>query len=202
MNDQMIKEEYEQRWREWLERSSFNANEETYIYFPTDSYQIKDTLKQAGFRFHPYLLWHAPQIIKGYEDKVIKIKREEVAEKTAYGLGVYFNDAKSRVQRRIMAALPRSNSRWQGEIKERLRNYIVTIEDIFKFAGHYGLTTIVTFKDQQENLYKWFTTSDLSGYEIDEQVSLTGTVKDHIEDKYKNNAQVTLLTRCKLEKLD
>ena len=54
----------------WLEENCFNENLTTFVYFPADSFEVKDSLKDAGFRFSKILLWHIANIPEGYEDKV------------------------------------------------------------------------------------------------------------------------------------
>ena len=63
------------------------------------------------------------------------------------------------------------------------------------FDGMYGWTSVVTFEDEDENIFVWFTSKELS-IAIGENVTLTGTVKEH--KTYKGVKQ-TILTRCKID---
>ena len=39
----------------WKEENGFNEADETFIYFPTDSFNVKETLKIEGFKFSKLL---------------------------------------------------------------------------------------------------------------------------------------------------
>lgn len=81
----------------------------------------------------------------------------------------------------------------QGEIGERLRNIPVTVISCNTFSSNYGDKQVITFEDDYENIYVWFTTT--KQVEAGSTWLLTGTVKDH--NSYKGVAQ-TILTRCAL----
>lgn len=199
--EKKMKEEFTENHTKWLDKNGFNENEETFIYFPDDSYNVKNELKEAGFRFSSFLLWHAPQIPEGYEDKVIKMRLEECAETCAWGTANYFPGVKNKVEDALKKARPRIdiNSEWVGEIGERLKEIPVTLSFVRGFEGHYGFSQVVKFQSEKGNYFTWFTAVDLSSYEMGDKLLLSGTVKDHIEDKYMNNAHVTLLSRCRLK---
>lgn len=84
-------------------------------------------------------------------------------------------------------------STYQGEIGERLRNIPVTVISCNTFSSNYGDKQVITFEDDYENIYVWFTTT--KQVEAGSTWLLTGTVKDH--NSYKGVAQ-TILTRCAL----
>lgn len=199
------KEEQEKRMKaeaalkkaKWLETHGFNEEGDTYIYFPCDSFNVKDTLKQDGFRFEPVLLWHAPQVPAGYEDKVIKINISSIAEPSAWGEYHYLSDAKSKVNDTIKQALPPVHSSWLGEVGERVKNVKATVLSIRGFEGYYGYVRIITFSIDN-NLAKWFCSTSKFQNEPGDEVILTGTIKDNIEDKYEDGAEVSILTRCKV----
>ena len=84
-----------------------------------------------------------------------------------------------------------------GEIGERIRNVKATVRSIGGFDSAYGYKWVYTLEDEKGNLYTWFTTSQQSvsnGY----VVSLTGTIKAHVEYK---GARTTQLTRCRFEEV-
>ena len=199
--EKKMQAEFAANHAKWLDKNGFNENEETFIYFPNDSYSIKDKLKEAGFRFSSFLLWHAPQIPEGYEDKVIKMRLKECAEICAWGTANYFPGIRDKVENALKEARPHIdiNSEWVGEIGERLKEIPVTLSFVRGFEGYYGFSQIVKFQSEEGNYFTWFTAVNLSSYEIGDKLLLTGTVKDHIEDKYMDNAHVTLLNRCKLK---
>ena len=85
----------------------------------------------------------------------------------------------------------------QGEIGERLRNIPVVVVSCNQFTSNFGDKNVITFEDEYENVYVWFTTT--RSLEAGTHWILTGTVKTH--NIYKGTAQTTL-TRCSLVKND
>lgn len=85
----------------------------------------------------------------------------------------------------------------QGEIGERLRNIPVVVVSCNQFTSNFGDKNVITFEDEYENVYVWFTTT--RSLETGTRWILTGTVKAH--NIYKGTAQTTL-TRCSLVKND
>ena len=85
----------------------------------------------------------------------------------------------------------------QGEIGERLRNIPVVVVSCNQFTSNFGDKNVITFEDEYENVYVWFTTT--RSLEAGTHWILTGTVKAH--NVYKGTAQTTL-TRCSLVKND
>lgn len=85
----------------------------------------------------------------------------------------------------------------QGEIGERLRNIPVVVVSCNQFTSNFGDKNVITFEDEYENVYVWFTTT--RSLEAGTHWILTGTVKAH--NIYKGTAQTTL-TRCSLVKND
>ena len=84
-------------------------------------------------------------------------------------------------------------STWIGNKAERLRNIKATMIDL-KFVNNDFY--VVTFLSQNNNIFKWLTRSNVNEeYLSSSSLLITGTVKDHIIDKYENNAKVTLLSR-------
>ena len=95
--EQKMKAEYSNKRAKWLEENCFNENLTTFVYFPADSFEVKDSLKDAGFRFSKILLWHIANIPEGYEDKVVEINLDQIAEIGAWGEGYYKPDARTLV---------------------------------------------------------------------------------------------------------
>lgn len=191
--------EAETKRAQWLEKNGFNENKETYVYFQRDSYNVKDQLKDAGFHFSSFLLWHAPQVPEGYEDKVIKVHFNEVCCFSAWGDGHYIKDARSKIEGAIKQAQPPILSEWIGNIGDRIKELPVILTLVRGFEGQWGYSQLVRFEDERGNVLKWFTSVDLSDYSVGDQIQLTATIKDHIEDKYEDNAHVTIITRAKLK---
>lgn len=180
---------------EWLEKNNFNENEETYIAIG-NTYDFKDELKAAGFKFNAILLWHNKTEVEGY--KTIKVSLSEVGEITAWGVGAFYANAQDVIRAKVNAAtrasMPPSNSQWYGNIGDRAV-ITATLKRQSGFEGKYGYTYIYTFEDANENIFVWFTTKYL-GLETGAEVELTGTIKEHKE--YEEVKQ-TVLTRCKIK---
>ena len=191
-----MKAEYDQKKATWLEKNGFNKNEITYVYFPSDSYEVKETLKENGFRFSNFLLWHIANIPEGYEDKVIEIKREEVAEMTAWGEGHYIPDTRSYVEQRLEEARPAEpESKWIGTEKERIYDLPVILKDIQNIESRFGFTQLVKFETKNLDKIVWWTTVDIQ-FNIGDEILLTGTIKSHEEFR---SVKQTVMTRCKLK---
>lgn len=183
---------------EWLEANGFSEYGTTYLVLG-NSYPIKDALKEKGFKFSPLLRWHC-----GNCDFELP---ETCNYKELQFEDIFVWDEKSRVTflkegarekiEEIFNPKVEYHSDYVGEIGERLRNVKVTVRSIGGFDSAYGYKWVYTLEDEGGNLYTWFTTSQQSvsnGY----VVSLTGTIKAHVEYK---GARTTQLTRCRFEEV-
>ena len=182
----------------WKEENGFNEADETFIYFPTDSFNVKETLKIEGFKFSKLLLWHCAKIPIGYEDKVIKVNFKEIGEYSAWGAGWFSPNAAATISAKLKEKRIIVPSHWIGEIGERIKDLPVTLANVRHIETKFGFTQIVTFYTKENDIIKWFTQVEIP-FEINDNLILTGTVKDHIEDKYENDNNVTLFTRCKMK---
>lgn len=168
-------------------------NPTVYIVAGENTYAIKDELKEAGARFNPTLGWyfqHEVEVPEGYTlaaipfDNVFNwfplVKRIEIKE-----------NAKEIAEAAVNALLPKSNSEYVGEVKDRMRDLEVTFIGCRTFESYYGTTNIYTF-DYNGNILVWLTTS-CKDMQPNEKYLLTATVKEHSE--YKGVKQ-TKLSRC------
>lgn len=89
------------------------------------------------------------------------------------------------------------DSQWLGTEGERLRDLLVTFESQRTFAGGFGNTYLMKFRDEAGNIVSWFSSVCFS-VRPGEQMKLTGTVKSHNEFK---GVRETVLSRCKIEEL-
>ena len=188
-----IEAEFAENKSKWLEENGFDENEYTYVYFPTDSYDIKDSLKNAGFKFNPNLFWHTANP-NAYRNKVIKIAAAQVVEFTAWGKGEYLASAKDYVKTQILNARPKSTSEWIGQEKTKINQLPVVFERTSGFDGQFGWTYIHRF-NYNGNIITWFTSKSLT-LEPNTNVLLSGTIKAHTTF---SNERQTRLTRCKVE---
>jgi hypothetical protein len=100
------------------------------------------------------------------------------------------------VKERVRAATPTAASQWQGNIKDKL-NLTLTCINKTMLENEWGVTTLYTFKDADNNIFTWFSSSCKTNININDTLNLVGTVKDHTTYDGVNQ---TVLTRCKVEK--
>lgn len=195
--EQKMKAEYANKREKWLEENCFNENLTTFVYFPADSFEVKDSLKDAGFRFSKNLFWHIANIPEGYEDKVVEIALDQVAEIGAWGEGFYRPGARTFVDDILKNCRPieESTSEWLFEEKERFYDYAVVLKSVRGMETRFGWTQLVKFEDANGNILQWWTAVEIKA-EVGDQVLLTGTVKAH--DEYKG-VKSTTVTRCKIK---
>lgn len=187
-----IETEFAENKTKWLKDEGFDENGDTYI-VTGDSYSIKEELKEAGFRFSKTLLWHKADPCD-YADRCIKVNVSEIADFSAWGKGTFRSEAQKLIKDRLDALKPKCNSDFVGEVGEKLEEIPAVVESIRSFEGMYGPSRVITFIDEEENLYTWFTSSAIK-FEKDDPVFLTGTIKEH---KEYNGVKSTVLTRCKV----
>ena len=188
-------EEFKENSEKWLEKNGFTPDGKTYIYAGNDSYNIKEELKQAGFRFDSMLLWHKATKDEKYIDRLIEINFDDILEMSAWGTGHYKEGAKEYITNRIAEVQPEDTSEWVGEVGEKIKDIKIQLTRKYSFETKYGYSTCFNFIDENGNVLVWFS-STVQECEIGQWVSLKyGTVKEHNE--YKSQKQ-TILTRCKL----
>ncbi len=166
-----------------------------------DTYAIKDALKEAGCRFEPHLGWYASHPVEvpaGY--KMTFIPFDEVFDwKWRIKKAFIKDEAKEIADAAKEACMPKSNSEYIGEEKERLRGLHVTLVGSRTVESYYGTSILYTFK-MGDNVLTWF----CSGAGLDEDIEkgdtilLTGTVKKH---QIYNGVKQTVLNRCKAVKI-
>ena len=166
-----------------------------------DTYSIKEELKAEGCRFKPELGWYASHPVKvpaGYE--MISVPFDEVFNwKCHIKKALIKENAKEIADAAKEACMPKSNSEYVGEEKERLRDLHVTFVSSRTIESYYGTFILYTFK-MGENVLTWF----CSGAGLDEDIEkgdtilLTGTVKKH---QIYNGVKQTVLNRCKAVKI-
>lgn len=194
--EEKMKAEYAKKRREWLSSNGFNDNLTTFVYFSSDSYDIKDQLKDAGFRFDKVLLWHIAEVPEQYKDSCIEISFSEIGDFSAWGAGHFRIGAKDYVANKILSMRPASNSEWIGQEKEKISDLPVTLVSIRGFEGHYGYTQVVKFLNG-DNIITWFTATHIP-FEPGDELFLSGTIKKL--DEYKGD-KTTIVTRCRMKEI-
>jgi hypothetical protein len=183
---------------EWFEVNGFSEYGVTYLVLG-NSYPIKDTLKEEGFKFSPLLRWHADNcdfvLPEGcyykelqFEDVFTWSEEENVA---------FMKEGAREKIEEIFNPKVVYNSDYVGEIKERIRDIPVEVRAIGGFDSAYGYKWVYTFIDEDGNLYTWFTTAQQT-VTLGDRVILTGTVTAHVEYK---GARTTQLNRCVLKEI-
>ena len=189
-------EEFAHKKEVWLKTNGFNEDEETYVIIEKDSYAIKDELKDAGFHWNNFLRRWMRGSAEGYEDKVVKVDAAAILEFSAWGDGHYFSNAKEYVDGLIAAnnSEPEYPSEYVGNVGDR-DTFRLTVTHIGGFQGRYGFSYAYSFKDEDGNLFTWFTAKNIER-EVGDNISLTGTIKSH---QVYNGQKVTYITRCTIK---
>ena len=192
--------EFNQKKAQWLEKNGFNKEGKTFI-ITGESYSIKDELKSEGYIYHPILKWHKAVKEGNFIDRVIEINVNDYFTFSAWGEGWFIQEKKEKLDKMI-ANKPENlfvNSDWLNmNIGERFSKLSVTFISLRTFFGRYGQNQIVTFQETgTSNLIKWFTSVNIP-YNEGDHLLLSGTIKEKINDKYEDNAKVTIVTRCKM----
>lgn len=183
---------------QWLITNGFNTTEEiTYVYIGTDSYQRKDELKAAGWKYHPLIGWHNGELNIPYEGtQIYMLEADEAVEFNMYGNGVWKSSAKDFIEAAKAENKPESVSEWIGLEKDKIFDVPVVLEKISGFQTRFGWSNLYRFKNG-ENIINWFTSTNVSAVEGG-QYLLSATIKKH--DEYKGEKQ-TVVTRAKLEEV-
>lgn len=189
---EQMEKEYAHKKEVWLETHGFAEDGSSYI-VTGETYSIKDELKDAGFKYDPVLKWHRASA-DGYEDRVIKIKVDDFFEFSAWGDGHYITGAADKIEALLNQNTQPSTSEWQGEVGDHIKGLSVTLVRKTFFEGRYGITNVLTFEDENKNVYTWFT-STVMQREVGEQFKIKGTIKEHNEYK---GVKSTILTRVKV----
>ena len=188
----------ERKKAEWLTKNGFTSEGFTAVYIGANSFDVKNELKEQGWKYSPLFGWRSADIsaIKTYgEDNVAIISADQVVSFNIYGEGCFLSTAANLIQQLKNAHKPQSKSEWVGEVKEKLVDLPVVIQRITGFGSRFGWTNVVTFVSG-DSILTWFTSSDISNFEQGEKYLLSATVKEHT--MYKDEKQ-TVLLRVKLK---
>ena len=187
--------------RAYLAENGFDVENPLVWLVLGDTYAIKDTLKEMGCRFKPELGWYASHPIDvPVNYGMTSVPFDEVFNwKCHIKKALIKEDAKKVADAAKEACMPKSNSEYIGEEKERLRDLHVTLVGSRTVESCYGTSILYTFK-MGDNVLTWF----CSGAGLDEDIKngdtvlLTGTVKKH---QIYNGVKQTVLNRCKAIKI-
>ena len=174
----------------------YNINEDGYTYVAVgDTYSIKDELKKNGAKFNKEIGWSFKEDPGKF--KTIKISVDSIAYKKDSGTYHLNPDIGETMKEFHEKFIEPTNSEWVGEIGEKVLTW-GTLKNTHQFQGTFGLTTVLTFSDEEENSIVWMTTKNVP-IEIGDFCEIEGTVKAH--NTFRGDKQ-TLLTRCRYEILN
>lgn len=191
--DKLLDKVYKKKIEETREKNCFDAEWNTYVYCLADSYAVKETLKQYGFRYHPILKWHIAAVPDIYADSVVKIRLQDIGQLTSYGKIEFFIKAGDIVKDLCAASQPAPAGNYVGEQKSRIKDYPVYFIESNTFEGYYGTSTCYTFNDDNGNTLTWMTTTTPDLVEGEHYLMSAG-IKSH---KVYQGKKVTYVNRCK-----
>lgn len=178
-------------------KHGFNDNDFTYLYYG-DTYSIKDMLKENGAVFDYILGWHSPQQID-LTSAPSNVYSLTLAFDTVYTLDEEVDaycllpDARETIEQITKIADEEfSNSEYVGEEKQKIE-VNVTISSIAGYSNKFGDGHMYIFNSNGNKLV-WFTSSN-PDINVDEEYTITATVKKH--EEYKGTKQ-TIVTRVKV----
>lgn len=183
----------EEKIQKWMLQNGFNTDGITYCVAGENSFNIKDMLKQQGFKFSPLLKWHGDTKIDLPDNYYFiplhfsdlyawDIQKQEVLPLVG---------AAAKVQDALKQGLPQQ-SNFIGTIGERLYD----VNAVFKFSKAFinksGSFVFAHHFDIQNERAVWVTQKQLSL--IPEQsILLTGTIISH---SVFANRKTTNINRC------
>ena len=196
-----LQEESEANLRIALEEAGYETEHpQIWLVIGENTYAIKDTLKGLGCKYKPEFGWYCTHTVDVPADyNIVPVPFDEVCDWNPVTKRISVKENAKEVANAAKAkAMPKSNSDFIGDIKQRLRDMEVMLTGCRTIESYYGVSLVYTFK-QGENVLTWFCSGKGIDPEIEvgQMVLLTGTVKDH---KIYNGVKQTYLTRCIVKK--
>lgn len=171
----------------------YNINENDYTYVAVgDTYSIKDELKKAGAKFSKELGWTFKE--DPIKFKTIKVELNSIAHKGKNGIYHLNPEIEETMKKFHEMFIEPTSSEWVGNVGEKLTTLVI-LKSSHQFQGTFGLTTVFTFSDENENSIVWMTTKDIN-INVGDACELRGTIKAH--NTFRGDKQ-TLLSRCSCE---
>ena len=129
----------------WIKRNGFSEEtESTYVYIGADSYERKDELKAAGWKYHPLVGWHNGELnIEASAENIYLLLLKDAVEFAAWGEGSWKQSIQATLDAAKEAALPATESEWIAEKGEMVRNLPVVLESKRQCCSLYGLSNII-----------------------------------------------------------
>lgn len=171
-----------------------NINENGYTYIAVgDTYSIKEELKKAGAKFSKELGWSFKE--DPVKFKTVKIELDSIAHKSDKGIYHLNENTPELIKSMQQMFIEPTNSEWVGNVGDKI-TVLCILKDTHQFQGAFGLTTVFTFSDENENSIVWMTTKSIP-LSVGDECALKGTIKAH--NTFRGDKQ-TILTRCSYEK--
>ena len=199
-----------QKRLDWLKKYNI-ADGKIYVVAGCNSYEIKDDLKAAGAKYYSGLGWFFGTDTLPVEKDIFPenmffypVLVEDMFYWNEVGGGPYYNDhAVDNLNQGIKKILEERNrekfgaSKWVGEVGTRLCDMKAKYLSAKYFEGKWGGSFCYTFQ-VESNVFTWFSQSVIdSAIEPGDDITLTGTVKNHTEY---NGVLQTQLSRCIVKK--
>lgn len=181
----------------WLLENGFNEAGITYVYIADDSYNRKDELKAAGWRYNALVGWHNGEINVPYnEEDIYILDADTAAEFGMYGDGTWKYSVKEVIAKAKASLKAESRSEWVGLEKEKIIDLPVVLKRKSSCQTRFGWSNIYTFMNDKDELV-WFTSSNIN-LEEGKKYLLSATIKAHNE--YKGKKQ-TVVKRTKVKEV-
>ena len=181
----------------WLLENGFNETGVTYVYIADDSYNRKDELKAAGWRYHALIGWHIGEVnVPHNEEDIYILDADTAAEFNMYGDGTWRYSVKEVIAKAKASLKAESRSEWIGLEKEKIIDLPVVLKRKSGYQTRFGWSDIYTFMNG-DNVIVCFTSSNI-GLEEGKEYLLSATIKAHNE--YKGEKQ-TVVKRIKVKEV-
>lgn len=179
----------------WLLENGFNETGVTYVYIADDSYNRKDELKAAGWRYHALIGWHIGEVnVPHNEEDIYILDADTAAEFNMYGDGNWKYSVKDIIAEAKASSKAQSRSEWVGLEKEKITDLPIVLKKVSGYQTRFGWSNIYTFMNG-DNIIVWFTSSN-PHLEVEQSYLLSATIKTHSEFRGKKQ---TIITRAKVK---
>ena len=179
----------------WLLENGFNETGVTYVYIADDSYNRKDELKAAGWRYHALIGWHIGEVnVPHNEEDIYILDADTAAEFNMYGDGNWKYSVKDIIAEAKASSKAQSRSEWVGLEKEKITDLPVVLKKVSGYQTRFGWSNIYTFMNG-DNIIVWFTSSN-PHLEVEQSYLLSATIKTHSEFRGKKQ---TIIIRAKVK---
>ena len=171
----------------WKQDQGF-VNDRIYIVGIRNSFELKDSIKEAGGRYNGATGWYFSEPHE--EFNTIEMTAEECLDETVWGNPIW----KTTIHETVESRMPQEpETEYYGQVGDKV-DMDVILDGRTYYDTMYGTTWVYTFKDDEGHILVW-KTSVYKELEFDQQAHIKGTIKEHSE--YRGIKQ-TVLTRCKV----